>query len=286
MGTVEIVNIRDVATRLIGSSGIAALSRRIIVRNGRFALNFHGVSSKRDQNVATDLQPHHTIAEFRQVLEWLVLRFPFLTVEDFLTTDKPGVLLTFDDGHANNLTNILPLLTEFKSQGLFFVSAQHVKNPSDWLSFTRKDAIRGWGSEANVPDNFARDCYDGLSESQLAELSQSPFAVIGAHTMTHPSLPKCPHEELRRELIESKQYLQQLSGQSVDLFAYPFGDYNRDVAEAAREVGFRAAFAVDSLRVGMPQFEIPRVGIYASDSHYLDLKLSGLHRPALRGPVL
>jgi peptidoglycan/xylan/chitin deacetylase (PgdA/CDA1 family) len=258
----------------------------LLVRNGRFALNLHGVSSRRYPNVATDLQPHHSVEEFRRVLEWLAVRFAFLAVEDFLTTDKPGVLLTFDDGHANNLTNILPLLTEFKAQGLFFVSTQHVMNPRAWLSFTRRDSGHGWGSESNVPDDLARDCYDGLSESQLAELAQSPFAVIGAHTVTHPSLPTCSPDNLRRELIESKQYLQKVSGQTVVLFAYPFGDYNRAVAEAVRDAGYRAAFTVDSIHVGLPQFEIPRVGIYASNPHYLDLKLSGLHRPALHGRVL
>jgi len=279
------MNARDVATRLIGSLGIAALSRQMLVRDGRFALNFHGVSSHRYENVAADLQPHHSVAEFRQTLAWLKSRFAFLNVEDFLSTDKPGVLLTFDDGHANNLTNILPLLAEFNAQGLFFVSAQHVKNPRDWLSFTLRDTGRGWGSASNVPEDFARDCYDGLSENQLAELARSPFAVIGAHTVTHPSLPACSPEDLRRELSESKQYLQKISAQAVDTFAYPYGDYNRAVAEAAREVGYRAAFAVDSIHVGLPQFEIPRVGIYASDSNYLDLKLSGLHRPAIRSAV-
>lgn len=280
------MNVRDVATRLIGSLGIAALSRRILVRDGRFALNFHGVPSHRYPDVATDLQPHHSVAEFRQVLEWLKPRFSFLGVEEFLATDQPSILLTFDDGHANNLTNILPLLAEFKAQGLFFVSAQHVKNPRDWLSFTRKDAVRGWGSEVNVSDDFARDCYDGLSEIQLAELAKSPFAAIGAHTVNHPSLSTCSPGELRRELRESKQYLQKVSSQPVDTFAYPFGDCNRVVAEAARDAGFRATFAVDSIHVGLPQFEISRVGIYASDPHYLDLKLSGLHRPALGGRVL
>lgn len=280
------MNARDVVTRLVSSFGIAALSRQILVRNGRFALNFHGVSSCRYPNVATDLQPHHSVAEFRQVLEWLKPRFAFLSVDEFLNADRPGVLLTFDDGHANNLTNLPPLLTEFKAQGLFFVSTQHVISPRNWLSFTRKDAVHGWGGEANVPEGFARDCYDGLSESQFTELAHSPFVVIGAHTVTHPSLPTCSPDEVRRELTESKQYLQQVSGQPVELFAYPFGDYNRAVAEAAREAGYRAAFAVDSIHVGLPQFEIPRVGIYASDSHYLDLKLSGLHRPALHGHVL
>jgi hypothetical protein len=72
----------------------------------------------------------------------------------------------------------------------------------------------------------------------------------------------------------------------VDCFAYPYGYYNRMVAEAVRAVGYRAAFAVDALPVGLPGYEIPRVGIYAAHSDYLSVKLSGLHRRALHGPAL
>jgi peptidoglycan/xylan/chitin deacetylase (PgdA/CDA1 family) len=277
---------RDLAAHVLSSLGIASLARHLLARDGRFALNFHGVSCHRYQNVATDLQPHHSVAEFRRVLEWLGPRFAFLSVDEFLNTDEPGVLLTFDDGHANNLTNILPLLAEFNTPGLFFVSTQHVKNPRNWLSFTRRDAGRGWGSEANVPDDFARDCYDGLSESQLAEMARSPWAVIGSHTVSHPSLPTCSPKKLQTELIDSRQYLQQVSGQIVNYLAYPYGYYNRSVAEAVREAGYRAAFAVDALPVDLPAYEIPRVGLYASRPAYLDAKLSGLHRRALREPGL
>lgn len=276
----------DLPAFLVYSLGIASLSRKLLVRRGRYALNFHGVSSRRYPDVAIELQPRHSMEEFRRTLEWLASRFPFLTVEEFLTADRPGVLLTFDDGHANNLTNILPLLEEFRAQGLFFVSTRHVIDPRGWLSFTRQDVKRGWGGETRVPEDFARDCYDGLSQTQLVELARSPWAVIGSHTVTHPSLPACSPDELRNELTESRKYLQQVSGQPVELFAYPYGHYNRAVAEAVRAAGYRAAFAVDSSRVGLPAFEIPRVGIYASSPDYLDLKLSGLHRPAIYGAAL
>jgi len=51
----------------------------------------------------------------------------------------------------------------------------------------------------------------------------------------------------------------------------------------AREVGYRAAFAVESRKLGAPLFEIPRIGLYSSDHAYLDSKLSGLHRRPVYG---
>ncbi len=272
--------------RLAARSGLAALARRILAQGGRFALNFHGVSRQRYPGIPRDLQPHHTVDEFRATLAWLSDRFSFLSLDEFLHTAKPGVLLTFDDGHANNLLNILPILAEFRAKGLFFVTLQHVQNPRNWLGFTREYARRGWGEEKNVPEDFARDCYDGLSASQLAELAASPWAVIGSHTLSHPHLPGLSPADLRRELEESRRALAEISRQPVDTLAYPYGEYNRAVAEASQQAGYCAAFAVIPQGVGLPAYEIPRVDLYFADPDYLALKLSGLRWPALRGPIL
>lgn len=280
------MGIRDVVSWGLHQLGFADLARKRLVGDGRFALNFHGVSSHHYEDIPRDLQPHHSISEFRQVLEWLSAHFSFLGVNEFLTGDRAGVLLTFDDGHANNLLNILPILAEFQAQGLFFISTQHVRNPRDWLPFIRKNALRGWGSESRVPDDFARDCWDGLSEAQVVELSRSPWAVIGSHTVTHPSLVDCSDEQLNAELVESRRTLEKICGHSVDYLAYPYGEYDRRVAEAARAAGYSAAYAVDPLPIGLPAFEIPRVGIYNFFPTYLNVKLSGLHRRAVKNPIL
>lgn len=277
--------LRDLSVRLLHGTGLLDLARRLLVRDGRFALNFHGVSARRYPDVPRDLQPHHSAAEFRRVLAWLAAHFSFLSVDEFLDAGRPGVLLTFDDGHANNLSTVLPLLAEFQAPGLFFISTQHVRDPRDWLTFTREAARRGWGSEKAVPGDFARDCFDGLSETELAELARSPWAAIGAHTVHHPSLPDCPAAQVLDELAASRQYLQDVTGQTIDTFAYPYGDYDLSVARAVETVGYRAAFAVNPLPVGLSRYEIPRVGIYAAQPGYLNMKLSGLHRRPIYGPV-
>lgn len=277
---------RDLVGWFIWRLGLAALARRLLVNGGRFALNFHGVSSRRRADISSDLQPHHSAIEFRQTLLWLKDHFAFLTVEQFLETDQPGVLLTFDDGHANNLSNILPILADFQAEGVFFVSTQHVLEPRNWLPASRRDARSGWGNEQSVPDEIARDFFDGLSPAELKALADSPWAVIGSHTVSHPSLPTCTPEQIAFELNQSRKDLQEISRQAVDLFAYPYGDYNLPVARAVCQAGYRAAFAVDPLPVHLPAYEIPRIGVYAAKPAYLSLKMSGLHRRALRGPIL
>ena len=61
----------------------------------------------------------------------------------------------------------------------------------------------------------------------------------------------------------------------VDLLAYPFGAYDRRVASAVAQSGYRAAFAEDASGDAPVCFEMPRMGLYSSDRHYLNAKLCG-----------
>ena len=132
-----------------------------------------------------------------------------------------------------------------------------------------------------MPEDLATDFYEGMSCIQLAECARNPLITIGSHTVSHPLLTQCDRDQLEFELTESRRFLEEVTGQSVSLFAYPAGDYNRGVAEAVKAAGYLAAFAEDTRHVGMPAFEIQRIGIYAAGPVYLSLKLSGLHRRAM-----
>ncbi len=65
--------------------------------------------------------------------------------------------------------------------------------------------------------------------------------VFGAHTVTHPILTRIPHEEACREILESKQRIEEELGEPVRHFAYPNGrpeDFNEALREYCREIGF------------------------------------------------
>ena len=264
---------------------MAALARALMVRDGRFVVALHGVTSTRYSDVPRHVQPSLSSGELCAVLTWLRKRFGFLTPEAFFAGDRRGVLLTFDDGLASNYTNALPLLTEFDAPAVFFVAMQHILDPRDWLAANREFALRHWATLDAVPDAIAADFYDGMTEAQLVEASQHPLITIGAHTVSHPHLPTCSDDQLREELVASKRMLEERIGREVGLFAYPYADYDRRCAEAVREAGYRAGFAVDPLPVGMPLFEIPRVEVYWSDAAYLDVKFSGVFRKPVRGSI-
>lgn len=261
-------------------------ARATLPSNARFALLFHAISKHWYRDIPAEVQPDLTINEFSLILTWLKDYFGFLTPEEFLSSTKSGVLLTFDDGLANNLDNVLPVVDEHAAPAIFFVTTQHVERPRDWLPAIRARALKHWKRLEDVPDEIAAEFYDGMSRDGLRLCARNPLVTIGSHTVSHPFLTRCDKARLQFELHSSKRLLRELTGQEVDLFAYPTGNYDRRVAEAVNSAGYRAAFAVNSHNIGIPPFEIPRIEIYSANRAYLAAKLSGLHRRPIRGKLL
>jgi peptidoglycan/xylan/chitin deacetylase (PgdA/CDA1 family) len=87
---------------------------------------------------------------------------------------------------------------------------------------------------------------------------------IGAHTVTHPILTSLDGNSARAEIVGSKEYLEQLLGKPVPLFAYPNGkvgiDFDASHISILRENGFAAAFttAVGAITRKQDRFQLPR----------------------------
>lgn len=142
--------------------------------------------------------------------------------------DNP-VVITFDDGLANNYTAAYPILKKYNLPATVFVVP-------DWVApkVSRTDETR--------PDERRYMAWD-----QIREMSHNGIS-IGAHTISHRSLPTLTLEETRYELLESKARLEQQLGQPVKFFAYPYGafrDLSRDIVRMVAESGY--ACAVTSL---------------------------------------
>ncbi len=273
--------LRHLLARLTSAIKRSNLVRFLLGRDGRFVLLFHGILRRHYPTLPWLNQLGLTVEELNWTLCWVKSRFRLLTPGQFLEENHPGVLVTFDDGLANNYTEALPVLERHEVPAIFFISTQHVVNPRDWLPFTRTKVRAQWAAPNEVPEPWARELFDGMSVEQLRACARHPLITIGSHTVSHPFLTHCGNSWMGREIVGSRRQLEGLTGRKVDLFAYPSGDYDRMVAELVRAAGYRAAFAVASRQVGLPLYEIPRVEIYRAEPAYLDLKLSGLYRRSI-----
>jgi peptidoglycan/xylan/chitin deacetylase (PgdA/CDA1 family) len=131
------------------------------------------------------------------------------------------VILTFDDGFEDNLTDALPILREFGFTALVFAVM-------DLLGGRR---------------NFGRAKGEPLlSGDQIRRMAQAGVE-FGAHGLTHPHLCALAEQEARREIVESKRRLEDIVGREVAAFCYPFGEFGRREMDLARSAGYRCAFS-------------------------------------------
>lgn len=83
-----------------------------------------------------------------------------------------------------------------------------------------------------------------MTSIELKEVAGKKGISIGAHTVTHCSLKQQELSEQRYEIMESKRTLEEITGQEVKLFAYPFGtksNYSDATIGLLKEVGFEKA---------------------------------------------
>ena len=100
-----------------------------------------------------------------------------------------------------------------------------------------------------------------MTTSELQQLSACQEIEIGAHSLTHPSLPLLEPNELWREVVESAFECEALSGRQVVGFAYPFGDYDDACVNAVRAAGLQYAVAAFRRDLGpkTDAYKIPRI---------------------------
>jgi peptidoglycan/xylan/chitin deacetylase (PgdA/CDA1 family) len=119
------------------------------------------------------------------------------------------------------------------------------------------EQLRQW---ARVPDDV-RPGYGALTRDDVVNLAQSGLIDIGAHTVTHPMLPRLSTREQLSEIADSKRQLESLIGRPMTQFAYPYGWHSDDSLSAVREAGFSGACSLIpvALRRGWDTYRIPRL---------------------------
>ncbi len=121
----------------------------------------------------------------------------------------------------------------------------------------------------------AWDAAQGEPEHQLLTTTEVEQLTtlgheIGAHSMTHADFTKLDPDAVYQEMWQSKINLQNLLGQDVISFAYPYGYYNDTVKTIAQQASYKFAVATDTggLTIEDDHYAIFRVNIMPRDKHF------------------
>lgn len=130
------------------------------------------------------------------------------------------IVLTFDDGYADNYQYAMPVLKEFGFRAVVFVTVNLI------------------GTDNRLPRYSESPDRDRLlTWEETSRLAESGWE-IGSHTLTHPDLRTLSDADLRREVEESRRAP---DGQLFESFCYPSGFYDGRVLRAVREAGYLSA---------------------------------------------
>lgn len=92
-----------------------------------------------------------------------------------------------------------------------------------------------------------QDYWMQMTSEQIRTLSASPFATIGCHGYYHNDFGEIPVEDVKQELGQAKQFLENIAQREVDALAFPYGSYDREVVNASKTMGFTKLLAAEFL---------------------------------------
>lgn len=117
------------------------------------------------------------------------------------------VCITFDDGNSSDFDYVLPLLSAHNATATFFIVTDYIGTPGH---------LNAW---------------------QIKELHRQGMQ-IGSHSLSHQNFLNLPAKHRRRELSESKNKLEDITGANVTSFSFPYGFYNNECVEEVFEAGY------------------------------------------------
>jgi peptidoglycan/xylan/chitin deacetylase (PgdA/CDA1 family) len=97
-----------------------------------------------------------------------------------------------------------------------------------------------------------------LVADEVRRLARIPGMSVGAHTVNHLSLPHQDLAVVERELEDCKATLEDLTGKTIDAFAYPYGAVSGECADPVRR-RFQWGLTCDEAEIG-PSFDAARAG--------------------------
>lgn len=213
-------------------------------------LAYHSISQRRQDSLA--VRP----ADFEAHLRWFRDHgYQSHTLAQFVNGACDGarrvVLVTFDDGYADNYTLAFPILKRYGFVATIFLVSDYVDT----------DRTFTWDLH-KIDDGHDVDLYKTLTWTQVQEMAAYGID-FGSHTCTHPELTTVIPTQASDELIRSRKDLQRRLGNEIVSFSYPRGALNPRIVGLVESSGYRCAVVTPNRR-GIPlgPFTLRRVGIY------------------------
>jgi peptidoglycan/xylan/chitin deacetylase (PgdA/CDA1 family) len=263
---------------LLRISGVLFLAKSWVRRRGALVLTFHRVLTDADLERTASL-PGMVVRRqtFNSFLQYAAEKCVFLDLSR-VPQWQPGprikLAVTFDDGWSDNALAAFPIARAHRVPMLIFIVPEKVGTalpfwPERAASMLEQDippngqrrsiseveqtieALKGLPSEersqrighliAGHRPALPASPDTTMTWEQIARL-QSGGVCFGSHTTTHEILTTVPLDRAQQEISGSRRIIEEKLGTPCRLFAYPNGDFSREVRDLVQRAGYSFAF--------------------------------------------
>lgn len=210
-------------------------------------LCYHGVSQT--WPAATAIRPDQLERQLGALLRW---GYEGSTFSKALTSPRSRrtVAITFDDAHRSVMEVAYPIMLRLGIPGTVFVPTAFPDSgrPLEWEGV---DMWLGGPYEREIA------C---MSWSELRCLAESGWE-IGSHTRSHPHLTQVDHQRLEDEVRRSRSDVETHLERECTSIAYPYGECDARVAQAAWDAGYRVGATVSIAYPPPLPLQWPRIAV-------------------------
>jgi glycosyltransferase involved in cell wall biosynthesis len=219
---------------------------------GTPVLMYHGFSDSGERD--RYLMPKRSFV--RQMRLLALLRYRVIPLEELaealrqnLPPPRRAVVITIDDGYRDNLEIAEPILRRHGFPAIVFLVTALLGGESEWS----KRGAAAWRP---------------LLSAEQVKAMRAEGVRFGGHTRTHARLPETVAERIDGEVGGCREDLEELLGEPISSFAYPYGARDERAAAAVERAGFEAACTVEPELAGpgSEPMEIPRIEVQGGDS--------------------
>jgi peptidoglycan/xylan/chitin deacetylase (PgdA/CDA1 family) len=169
---------------------------------------------------------YHKIGKGKYATQFNVMKRHLSYLHDNYNIVLPGeklskginVCITFDDAYFDFYHYVYPILNEKRIKALLAVTTNYVLEDS--VATTLSPGARlSQNSDTNIVNHYC-------SWKELKHMRQSESIAIASHSVSHNNLICCT-DNWEKEIITSKNIINQKVGCEASTFIYPFGRFNK-----------------------------------------------------------
>ena len=166
---------------------------------------------------------------FYRHLTYLKANYPIVLPGEPLRAPL-SICLTFDDAYVDFFDTVYPFLKAHNIRAILGVPTAYIQEDTSLPLAERLAVPYPQGMQAPVYQEKVPLC----TWKELHTMASSGCVVMASHTHSHPHLSK-EGVDVKKELVYSKQLLEERLETKVENLIYPYGNFNSRVHQKAQE---------------------------------------------------